>query len=89
MKARLLTFTLQSTLAHPILREDEYFKEFFIAADFGEKIPLIKNVEAPVQVKAEYFGGKWVRIGGNKQMAKDHAYIKVIKGIIITKLYLF
>lgn len=79
MKAKLLTQSLQTTLSHPILREDEYFKEFLVAADFGEKIPLIKNVEAPVQVKAEYFGGKWARIGGNtQQMARDLAYIKVI-----------
>ena len=77
IKAKLLTISLQCTLSHSILKEDEYFKEFLIAADINEKIPLIKNIEAPVQVRADYFSGRWMRVGGGKRMAKDQAYIKV------------
>ena len=65
----------------PILHSDEYFKEFLLAADFGEKIPLIKNIEPPVIVKGEYFGGRWSRIGGSggSGMARDQSYIRVLK----------
>ena len=74
----MLTIALQCALSHPILHSDEYFKEFLLAADFGEKIPLIKNVEPPVIVKGEYFGGRWSRIGGGG-MARDQSYIRVLK----------
>jgi hypothetical protein len=50
---------LQAAFDHEILKEDEYLKSFLSVEVFSDCVQLIKNVEAPVQVKKEYFGGKW------------------------------
>jgi len=55
----LLNLALQAAFDHEILKEDEYLKSFLIVKVFSDCVQLIKNVEAPVQVKKEYFGGKW------------------------------
>ena len=55
----LLNLALQAALDHEILKEDEYLKSFLVVKVFSDCVQLIKNVEAPVQVKKEYFGGKW------------------------------
>lgn len=71
----LLKFALQAAFDHEILSQDEYLKAFLCVKTFSECVPLIKNVEAPVQLKKEYFGGKWSF--GNKNMTRDYQYQKV------------
>lgn len=55
----LLKLALEAAFDHEILREDEYLKSFLCVEVFSNCVQLIKNVEPPVQVKKEYFGGKW------------------------------
>lgn len=71
----LINFALEAVEEHPILSEDEYFKTFLEAKNYAELVPMIKNVDGPIQIKAEYFKRLW-RIGGT-EMTKDIQYQEV------------
>ena len=58
-KVESLKLTLQAAFDHEILSQDEYLKAFVFVERFVETVPLIKNVEPPVQMRKEFFGGKW------------------------------
>lgn len=73
-----INLALEALHDHPILREDEYFKTFLEVAKYAELVPMIKNVEAPVQTKREYFKRGWGIINkGSNGMSKDDQYQKV------------
>lgn len=57
-QANSLKLTLQAAFDHEILSQDEYLKAFVCVERFVESVPLIKNVEPPVQVRKEFFGRK-------------------------------
>lgn len=71
----LLNLSVEAVLDHPILREDEYFNSFMEVEEYADVLPMIKNVEAPVETKREYFKRTW-RMGGS-EMAKDNQFKKV------------
>lgn len=69
-KVESLKLTLQAAFDHEILCQDEYLKAFLCVERFAGSVPLIKNVEPPVQVKKEFFGGKW-QLGLTGKATKD------------------
>lgn len=72
-----LNYAMEAMLSHPIVREDEYFKTFLQVENYEELVPMIRNVEAPVAIKREYFcGRKWWKTGSSG-MPRDLQYQRV------------
>lgn len=75
----LLKMCLQAVLDHFVLREDEYLRAFLTMEQFAESVPLIKNIEPPIQLKRDYF--KW---SISRKMAKDLQYQKVLHSLCVS-----
>ena len=76
LRERQLETALKAVSDHPILNRDEYFKSFLVVNRFDEYLPMVKNVESPLELKKEYF--RW-RIGGgtNSNYTKEIGHVKV------------